>query len=389
VFSVLSIPTYLVSFFLPLSISFAQIAVIPLLAVFIYKLYKGENRDFWKNPYLKYIFIAMAAIAISAALGDNPAQSFKRYKQVVWLLMFIFGYYLCKGEIRNIILWFSAGGAFSFVLGLSKFFTVGTSSGYGGLEGLYRGPVRYGNAMALIAFLITAVVVFRLYKAPVIRNILLFLLLYVLAALFGSSTRGAILPFFMAEGALFLVIFKKKGALIILGAAVASVIAILLIPELRFTFSPSELNIFDPTTSLGWRFELWKVSWRVFLDNPITGVGLTNLQTGYLVYMPVKYHSTAHAHNNVLQLLAEHGILGFAAVSLLVLRFFIAHLKSALKKNPYGITGAIFTGLFVLEGITEYNFFDGQLSMLFWLITGALIREGEAFPLSKDGGKEC
>ncbi|MDR2400281.1 MAG: O-antigen ligase family protein [Deferribacteraceae bacterium] len=376
-FSVFSIPTYFVSFFLPLSISFAQISVIPLLGVFIYKLYRGENRDFWKNPYLKYIFIVMGALALTAALGEYPAKSFKVYKQVVWLLMFIFGYYLCKGELQNIIIWFSAGGAFSFVLGLSRFFTVGTTSGYGGLEGLYRGAVRYGNAMALIAFLITAVLVFKLYKTPIVRNILLFLLLYVLAALLGSSTRGAILPFFAAEGALFLIIFKRKGALLILGFAAITLILILLVPELRFKFSPKELNIFDPATSLGWRFELWKVSWKVFLENPITGVGLTNLQSSYLIHMPVKYHSTAHAHNNVLQLLAEHGIVGFAAVSLLVLRFFIAHIKSALRKNSYGITGAVFTGLFVLEGITEYNFFDGQLSMLFWLITGTLIREGE------------
>jgi O-antigen ligase len=376
-FSVLSVPTYMVSFFLPLSISFAQISVIPLLGVFVYKLYKGENRDFWKNPYLKYILVVMAALAVTSVLGENPVKSFKIYKQVIWLLMFIFGYYLCKGELLNIIIWFSAGGAFSFVLGLSKFFTVGTSSGYGGLEGLYRGAVRYGNAMALIAFLITAALLFKLYKAPVVRNILLFLLLYIVAALFGSSTRGAILPFFAAEGVLIVLLFRLRGILFLSAMAALFILIVLFTPELRFTFSPKELNIFDPATSLGWRFLLWQESWRVFLENPLTGVGLTNLQTGYLIHLPFKYHSTAHAHNNVLQLLAEHGILGFAAVSLLILRVFFAHLKSALRKNPYGVTGAIFTALFVLEGITEYNFFDGQLSMLFWLITGTLIREEE------------
>jgi O-antigen ligase len=377
-FSLQLSPVYIISFFLPLSISIAQIAVIPLLGVFIYKVYKGgECRDFWKNPYLKYIFLVFIVFAATSALGENPAKSFKIYKQAVWLLMFIFGYYLCKGELLNIIICFSAGGAFSFVLGLSRFFTVGTSSGYGGLEGLYRGSVRYGNAMALIAFLITAVLVFKLYKAPIVRNILLFLLLYVIAALFGSSTRGAILPFFMAEALLFLIIFKRKGVLLILAAAALSALIIFIVPDLRLMFSLSELNPFDPTKSLGWRFELWKAAWKVFLDNPITGVGLSNLQTGYLIHMPIKYHSTAHAHNNVLQLLAEHGVIGFLAVSLLVLRVFIAHLKSAFTKNCYGIIGAIFTAIFILEGVTEYNFFDGQLSMLFWLITGALIRQEE------------
>jgi len=62
------------------------------------------------------------------------------------------------------------------------------------------------------------------------------------------------------------------------------------------------------------RLEIWEVAWQAFSAHPLTGIGLGGFQSYYQVHQPpdaLDPHAP-HAHNLLLGLMAESGILGLA-----------------------------------------------------------------------------
>jgi len=74
----------------------------------------------------------------------------------------------------------------------------------------------------------------------------------------------------------------------------------------------------DYTTNRS-RLEIWAVAWQVFLDHPLTGIGIGNFQTYYLQHAPPNALEPAatHAHNLFVHVLAEAGLLGLLGFLLL------------------------------------------------------------------------
>jgi len=69
------------------------------------------------------------------------------------------------------------------------------------------------------------------------------------------------------------------------------------------------------------RHEGWTVAWRMFLDYPVSGLGMGRFMAHYMEYIPSLYGPwprPQYAHNCYLQLLAEGGIIGIASFLSLV-----------------------------------------------------------------------
>ena len=118
-------------------------------------------------------------------------------------------------------------------------------------------------------------------------------------------------------------------------------------------------------TSLGLRFELWKVAEQAFLDHPILGVGRTGFiaTTQDMISLKVIDKMAAehsHAHNDFLDTLAKRGLLGLITLLLIFIvpaRLFIRTLKigNAFQK-PFGMAGLILTVCFLIFCLTETMF---------------------------------
>ena len=81
-----------------------------------------------------------------------------------------------------------------------------------------------------------------------------------------------------------------------------------------------------------------------------------------------------HAHNNFLQMLAENGLAGFAGYVLAFGYILWRNIKNYfVNKNPYALMIAGSTGALVLQGLTEYNFGNGAVMKLYWLVLGCLV----------------
>jgi O-antigen ligase len=125
----------------------------------------------------------------------------------------------------------------------------------------------------------------------------------------------------------------------------------------------------DATTSVGIRLELWKASWRMFLDHPWVGVGrkefdvalLQLAQQGFLQQSPALTYSSSH--NDALHFLATGGLLDFSCLLMMYaapLLFFIRILRQAPSsaQNP-ALMGLVLVLCFIGFGLTD---------VMFWLM---------------------
>jgi len=138
------------------------------------------------------------------------------------------------------------------------------------------------------------------------------------------------------------------------------------------------LSIFDPyLPSNSVRFKLWAAGWKIFLDNPIIGVGDIDLQNLYKEYK--NYYDKeiqGHMHNNFIHVLVTLGLFGFIAVVYLFYKLFIIQLKiykeTIGKKfvSSYALGAFASFCAFVVAGLTEMNFGDHEIITLVWFTFG-------------------
>ena len=89
------------------------------------------------------------------------------------------------------------------------------------------------------------------------------------------------------------------------------------------SIQPSFIKVLENFNSSAYG-EIYKVGLNMFLDNPITGVGISNYQTSCVSIseyknMMVNYDCASHPHNVYIQWLSEGGIITFASFLLLLL----------------------------------------------------------------------
>ena len=366
----------------PLSISVTQIAYGFIALYFIYGCTKGIHSGVLRNIYLWLALLIAFAFFVTSMLGNAPSNSFKIYKTVLLPFIIILGYYLYSPfRLRIFAAGLLTGGAVSAVMALIKYIIAYSIYKYeisasGGIDS----PVSYGNVIALIIVTGVIMVVFRFYKS---RKEALYYVLMTAISFLGlvvSTTRAAIVPCVIVIIFLLIRCYGKKGTAASLAILCLCVLAVYLMPGLKFKVAHTVENFRNPSnphTSVGWRLILWKESWRVFLENPLSGVGMHNLDV-YLKAIPgredVWKFSAAHAHSNLFQLLAEHGLIGFISVNILFVRLFWEQFRRFLAKNSYALMGLCLFFVYFVVGIPEYSLFDSELCMFFFMFTGFLLR---------------
>jgi O-antigen ligase len=111
-----------------------------------------------------------------------------------------------------------------------------------------------------------------------------------------------------------------------------------------------------------YRLNIWKISWDIFLEHPLVGVG-SGMLPGLLEPYKEKglIDFTSHAHNTYLHELAEDGIPGFLLVTGALIYFFVKYFKVYRKAaDPLAKAFSLGASLSLLNllaaGFFEYNF---------------------------------
>lgn len=122
------------------------------------------------------------------------------------------------------------------------------------------------------------------------------------------------------------------------------------------------------------RYLIWESSIKMFLDYPVTGVGLGQYYPYYDKQYSL-YNSNGrirHAHNDFIHMLAENGLVGFCGF---IAMFWVICWKHWHKLNenfnPYSVMCLATVITFLAHGLTEYNFgANAGVIMVFWLVVG-------------------
>ena len=125
---------------------------------------------------------------------------------------------------------------------------------------------------------------------------------------------------------------------------------------------------------IGPRLRLWETALRIIRAHPILGVGPGRWHTAFVQYhVPGFYWSDAHAHNDVLAVTANAGLLGLAA---------FVWMWGAVARTTVGAARARRGGVLVLAGVLatvavlsggQFQCFqtDAEVAILLWAIVGA------------------
>lgn len=310
----------------------AFVLAVMALAAAVWRLWRWRRGWRWFRTPLDAAF-ALWALVLGLALLAN-LDAWRRIAIGLWYVGVYVGVWyalldaLANGGIRREMLvdGVLVGGVVANLFGVTQ---VAAWAGAFGLERLPRPVSVFGNPNFLGAFLVVLIPLAMSRAAAsrsrLIRGVLGVYILLSLALLFLTFSRGAWVGL-AAGGALWLWLMLRAGGQFSLrvwwraqpnglkavwlagGAAalvVAALVAVLLIRSLTVT-----------GRDVGLRTELYAAAAQLFAEKPLTGHGLFTYGRE-LVRLPGiepdKPHS--HAHNIILQIAAETGLPGLAALA--------------------------------------------------------------------------
>lgn len=240
----------------------------------------------------------------------------------------------------------------------------------------FPGPNALGIYLCCINPLIVGLTLF--YFRNRLRIIMLFVSLLVVAGLYLTYSRGALIGFFIAV--LFLAIMKKNK--VIIGALIASVIIFPFVAPKNMKGWLAVAKI-DPLVFFlnGDRISAWKNTLNMVVHHPVCGVGVNTYSKVYAKYKLAdaeKVFATPdsfYAHNNFLQMAGEIGLIGLGAFLWFLYLLFKYNLfvfkrlkDEYLKAVSLCLIGCLIA--FLINGLTETSLYNARVAMIFWFLAG-------------------
>jgi O-antigen ligase len=377
--------------FVPFSIAGANIAigfgfVAALIAVFSDPEARERYRRIRHDPMLFACALLVLSALPSVFISDDLRRALRDLKSY-WILLvyFLVAYNLVSDKLRRVVFWILFGSV--TVSSLVALIQYG-----GGLELLffsiapqtYRpGSTLYNMTFAgILCQLITlnSAVALR-YKQINPRALALAVgVIAQSAALFVTLTRGAWLallaglfaiPFLLKRRILLLVM----ACVVLFGGVVAfqnDTIRDRATTIVRSLRSPTDDNVAT-------RLVLWDISWQVFKDHPVFGVGMGDYSIVAKEYLnDRKVLTVVDSHNIYLQLLATRGLAGFlpfVVFWILLFRVLFDARRSAVQNGTrfgeHYVTGTIAATIAVLIGaLSENNIDDSEVFICFMFLVG-------------------
>ena len=189
----------------------------------------------------------------------------------------------------------------------------------------------------------------------------------IVTALILTLSRGGILSLLVAVIFFLSQIVKPKNFISIVISILALGIIIFLNPLTSVLID--RMLTFERSFSYMTRINFYEDVWKMFLDNPVFGVGLGNL--GYHSKFIISTH--ASAHNILLGLLGETGIIGallfIALIGRIIYDLFMQYRNEEIEKLRilrWAFLSSLFGGL--VHSMMEPNFEGFQFSIIYWLI---------------------
>lgn len=348
-------------------------------------------------PYIGFVGVVVASLAWAGSMTAAGAEIGRWLTALVSFL--ILSHFLLRAPQSRVILFvaiMALGGVFEATFGVTQsFLALGPASfrvGDAGSRafGTFGQPNSYAGYLEMILFPVAWMAIFLVGRLihtyqrycdarmnGVFRSrperitltvdglvALVFCVstVVILSGIVASYSRGAWLGV-AAGGLTTTLLYHRRARMAVLLLAPAGLLMLLggmtsVVPQSvseRITtgfadvrpFDASRVRITADNFAAAERMAHWQVGWRMFTDQPLTGVGAGNFNEQYPNYYVREQFSDSrgHAHNYYIHLLSETGLAGLA--SYLVLIGSIAALAlTVLLKAPHGFERMLTLGGF-------------------------------------------
>jgi len=186
------------------------------------------------------------------------------------------------------------------------------------------------------------------------------LILPVFIALLLTKSLGAFLGLFCVLVIFFCLRgkFKNKQIFVLAGLWVVMILIFIL----RSLTQRAHLS---PVFSVGMRLGYWHDALAIIKAHPLVGIGLGNFTLGMSRY----------AHNSYLQILAEMGPLGLAALIWFVFVVIKSRLKDLIQPfyNNQTMCLLMASCVFLIHNLLDFSFFLPEVAYLWWVILGLVV----------------
>ena len=354
-----------------ISITLTQFFLSVFTLRLVYDLFR-KRYNLFDCPYFKYYLLLLITGFLSVLFGLNPEQSLLKFFKYEWLILYFFiGYFYIPQELReNVFKYLIIGGLVASTYGFYQYFF----KNYPRVEGFFSHALTFGNVMSLLSILSFSLILTRAYKTNREKFFLIFSFICFFLSVYFSGGRGPLIYTLITICIIFAITYGKRGTLLgIVLLSIFTLSAYMFHDTIFNRFRFYELqDLSNSMSSVGTRIALWIASYKIFLNYPIFGIGYGNFSQVVQQYLNVPVDTTAHAHNAYIQHLVAHGIVGFFAL----IWFFYKLIKKfilSLKANPIALVGISLLINYLLQGLTEDNFRDSEVAMLFWFTIGSII----------------
>lgn len=232
----------------------------------------------------------------------------------------------------------------------------------------------------------------------VLGEYLILLFPVTLAMMISAKTANERFAFFFAAGlnAVCLIFTWSRGAW--LGFLIATVLFFLLSAKHFFTagilMTPLavlgltfmvDTSVFRRFTTFGdsstsYRLSIWRGTLDMLKDTWWYGIGIGEgaFRRVYPAYALPGIETAPHSHNLYLQIITEGGVFALISFLLFILIFTqcaLSFSKSAVSRSNRSICIGLFAGIaaFLIQGLTDYVWYNYRIYLLFWLIAGLAV----------------
>ncbi|MEW6009464.1 MAG: O-antigen ligase family protein [Candidatus Omnitrophota bacterium] len=380
---------YILIFFLPISKSIIEICASLAILVFIVK--KIITKKFLSSSYLnESIFLYLAVCILSIIFSTNTNMSLKAFfaKLLENVLIYFIVFEAINNKKKNYIIFIIlfSSAALICIDGIFQYFTHidflrHRNWHYSPMPFTLRitGPFITSNDFAAYLAplsILTISLFFSKLKKLFIRIFLKILATLLLICLFLTLSRGAWLGIFF--GLIFIGFFINKRSFIHILAVIIIVFALLwqFLPQEKRDVISTRFTLSDPGGSD--RRALNKISWDMWSDSPIFGLGLGTYMYNFEKFnYDIKSYpwGPSYAHNCYLQILVETGLFGLLSFLFLTFVLFfkstrkIMKLKAGFDKDlSAGILAALL--VYLVHSAFDTNLYNLDIGLLFWFLLG-------------------
>ena len=228
----------------------------------------------------------------------------------------------------------------------------------------------------LVTFFVSLGALFA-FKRATYKTYALSVMLLNAAALVFTWSRGAWIAFAAALVVFFLLYSHKALPWIVL-SLVGFAVACFFMPEAFIARLESIVTFSDSSTL--YRVHIWQGCARMIRDIFLTGIGVGEgaFAEVYPSYALPGIEAAPHAHNLLMQIVIELGIVGLLIFLLMILTAIraaftlFAKCTKASSEVPYGLGAFAALLALLIHGVTDYIWYNHRIFALFFLLLGLI-----------------